>query len=451
MKYLAPLLFLFLSISTFSQETSGLSLGQYNGLVSTKLNPAFINKSKHKWEIQLVGAHAFFENNYGFVDNTSLYNLARRSNEVEIFDPRTDITATDLPLPLIFNEAPRSSFVDMKAELLGPGIMLSLRGKYKIGASYKLRAMGSAHNIPSSLNYHNVADLQIDSVFQMNAFDAATAVWSEYALHIGMQQHKNLALGATIKYLRNHGSGVINTDAEFDFRYGNNNIIEGISGSSFQIAYTENTNNTRSYGSGLALDAGFTLSDFDDRGSEIGVAILDLGWMKNNGRHYTVNFQDATEINLTNYEHINTYDELLARLENDFVTIDSSANYSLFMPTALSIQYKRPISKYFSAEAYVVQKLKWSKRQLRRSNSFNVTATYERKHFSAFMPVTLYDFNDLRIGAALRFAFLTIGSDHITSLFGSSQQFRGSDIYVNIKVYPFSLGGGNNKDVQCYF
>lgn len=445
-KYLVVLFISFTTISAHTQEASGLSLGNYNGLLSTKLNPAFINKSQNKWEVQLIGSHLFFENNYGYVDNTSFTNLIGRTDEVEIYQPETDVPLQDLPLPLIFNEAPRNSFVDLKGEILGPGIMITLRDKYKVGVSYKLRGMAGAQNISSSLNYHNVSNLQVDSVFQLKAFDASAALWSEYAVHLGIQQNKNLSIGATLKYLRSHLSSVFSTNVDFDYRYQGSDLIEGISGSNFQIGYNENNN-----GWGLALDAGFLLHNFDGNGSEFGFSILDLGWMRNNGSYYNISFQDATQLSVSNYENIDTYEALITQLENDFIDIESSDSYTILAPTAFSLQYKRKITKYISAEAFVVQNLKWSNKQLRRSNSFNVTGLYERKHFSAFLPIALYDFNDLRVGAALRFAFLTIGSDNLISLVGSSQQFRGSDVYVNIKIYPFAKKQDSGKEVECYF
>ncbi len=70
------------------------------------------------------------------------------------------------------------------------------------------------------------------------------------------------------------------------------------------------------------------------------------------------------------------------------------------------------------------------------------------------LPVSLYNYSKLRVGISARLAFITIGSDNLSSFFKQSE-LTGSDIYVGIKVNPFKLnlsgrGRGNNKPVRCY-
>jgi len=128
------------------------------------------------------------------------------------------------------------------------------------------------------------------------------------------------------------------------------------------------------------------------------------------------------------------------------------------LPAALSIQYRQKINDHTSVEGHLVQRLKVVEMQMPRSNSLNVTGVYDRKHFSAFLPVTLYNYNDLRVGAAIRLGPLTIGSDHIMSFFKQTD-LSGTDVYVNLQVYPFELfgegkkSGGKNskKNVSCYW
>jgi len=60
----------------------------------------------------------------------------------------------------------------------------------------------------------------------------------------------------------------------------------------------------------------------------------------------------------------------------------------------------------------------------------------------------------LQIGAAVRLAFLTLGSENLGSFLGR-KSLTGTDFYAAIKINPFRLGwkgggGRKGKEVKCY-
>lgn len=54
------------------------------------------------------------------------------------------------------------------------------------------------------------------------------------------------------------------------------------------------------------------------------------------------------------------------------------------------------------------------------------------------MPVSLYEYNQMRLGACLRLGQVVVGSDYLTSLLGLSK-FNGCDIYIGIKHSSYAM------------
>ena len=61
----------------------------------------------------------------------------------------------------------------------------------------------------------------------------------------------------------------------------------------------------------------------------------------------------------------------------------------------------------------------------------------------------MYDYQHPRIGASVRYHFLTIGTDELLGLLGF-KHFTGLDFYVSVKI-NFSRGncGRFNRNVPC--
>jgi len=90
-----------------------------------------------------------------------------------------------------------------------------------------------------------------------------------------------------------------------------------------------------------------------------------------------------------------------------------------------------------------------------RGNLLAVTPRYESRWVSGFLPVSVYNWQHFQIGAAVRLAFLTFGTENIGSFFGR-ESLTGADFYAAIKINPFKSGwkngGGGRKSqsVKCY-
>lgn len=435
-----------------SQEATGLFSGTHNGLNATKINPAFSFKSENKWDFQLAGAHAFFDTNYGFIHRTSLWDLSNRYDLVEIPEAQGDIPVGQMPLPVIFKTDSLMSYFDTKSEVRGLGLLYQINNNIKVGLSINARSHASSFDIPSALNYYEVSDLRADTTYILQGFDVNAAAWTEYNAHAAFVSSAGHTIGTTIKYLRGYAGGYISNKSTFNYTNPTDNIINADVQGVVEFAYSGDEDNIGSRGNGWGIDIGYMSPAMDSRNARFGISLIDLGYINFNDPRYIVNFNGVNNIDMDAYQGITDIEEFKAQVFDDFTDIDSTDSYTMYMPTALSAQYSKPLSNNLAVEFSMTKRIKLGDQQIQRSDMVNATLMYERKHFSAFLPVTAYDYQDFRVGAAIRVLFFTIGSDHLQSLFGTSQSFDGSDLYVNVQLYPFKKSEKDHgKRIKCYY
>jgi len=184
------------------------------------------------------------------------------------------------------------------------------------------------------------------------------------------------------------------------------------------------------------MDLGVTLGGLWGKGTQLGVSLLDVGYIRYNGVSRDYGFNPDQVLIINAYTNLTTVPEVDSLLSVDFTVTDSSNHFIVQLPTALSIQYQQKLTNKISVAGHWTQRVNVFKNQIARSNSINVTGVYDSKHLSAFLPVTLYNYHSLRIGAAVRLGILTVGTDHLMSMFGESE-LSGADFYMNIQLYPF--------------
>ena len=104
--------------------------------------------------------------------------------------------------------------------------------------------------------------------------------------------------------------------------------------------------------------------------------------------------------------------------------------------------------------ATLIQRTPIGTNTIERGNLFALTPRYESRWISAFLPVSIYNWQNFQIGTAIRLAFLTIGTENIGSFFGQ-KNLTGTDFYAAIRINPYKLGwknggGKKGKAVKCY-
>lgn len=128
-----------------------------------------------------------------------------------------------------------------------------------------------------------------------------------------------------------------------------------------------------------------------------------------------------------------TYSNLFFR--NDPNKSRVGNEFSMTLPSAISLQADYNVYKKFYANATIIQGVNHGEHQVERANMLSITPRWEGEWFEAAVPVSYFNNRDLRLGMSFRVGSLFFGSDKVGSLFGLTDLY-GMDFYGGIK---FSL------------
>ncbi len=462
---------IFLPLFSQAQEQLGLRFDNYSGINSVVLNPANNITSKFTWDINLIEAGLFFDQNYGFIGNTNLIDLAKNSDNI--------MSALDLDNPNLndpntllfdFYDNEQTKFISTNIETMGPSFMVNLASGHTFGIFTRARAMIGGKQLPTSLTYYNYERIIDEGELLVPEFKMAGMAWTEIGINYAREFESNAghwAIGGNIKFLNGYESFFVQNNTNFQvIRHGN----DSISASTLDLEYGFTTAsveqealNTKATGTGFGMDLGaiFTIEDGeDDYRFKFGVSLIDLGRISFDRftESHALKRQGGTNLNFDEFNTVSNIDqstELLSEIVfGDASLSDRPAGYKIWLPTALSLQADLKIIDMIYLNSTLVQRIPMAGPALARDNIFALSPRFEHRWFGASFPLTLYNWQDIRIGTSLRLAFLTLGTDNIGSIIGKSD-FTGSDFYLALKVNPFNLklGGSSKnggKNVRCY-
>lgn len=460
--------------SLFCQEQLGLRLENYSGVNSLALNPANNLSSHFTWDVNLVGAGIFGENNYGVIYNTNIPEILRFLPEADVaYNYSNENQYPEKTLITDFNNNGRKKYANGSAVILGPSFMVNLSSGHSFGIFTNFRVAASAQRVPSELNYYFFDETPFDEEFEVAPFIAAAMSWSEIGINYSRRiitDEGNLDIGGSIKFLNGYEAAFFNNNKSFgltqftgdtlsffapDFEYGL--TTSNASGDNFNL----NKN-----GGGVAFDLGvvYTIDGYGDMYDwKFGAALLDIGKInfKENAESHEINTDNIFAIPTGDYDGLEEVDDVLALLSAQALSDSSLSlqkrNFDIWLPGALSLQADYRLTDNVFVNATLIQRLPYQRNAVKRGNFLALTPRFEHRWFAAALPVSLYNYSRVRLGASVRIAFLTIGSENLTSFIGRSD-FTGSDIYFALKVNPFKLGfnfgggGGRRggKNVKCY-
>jgi hypothetical protein len=132
---------------------------------------------------------------------------------------------------------------------------------------------------------------------------------------------------------------------------------------------------------------------------------------------------------------------------------DSKASYRgssfyMWLPSALSIQFDYHYSKNWYVNTSLIYGFDLSPACVSRPAEIAITPRYESRGFEANLPVSLYDWNKLRIGLSLRYYYVTIGTEKIGEFFRISN-FTGLDFYIAMNFFIDKGDCPNKKEKGC--
>jgi hypothetical protein len=429
-------------------------------------------------DINIGTLDAFFENNYAFIhkQDYSLFKILQ-GGDFPKYGPDE--------MPFDHYTGKNDKYVYASELLKGPSFMLAV-GKHAFALHSGARVLSSSYAIPydiANFGYYGLDYKEQHNVFYQNKnFGSAEIVMGEIGLtyayafrKIGMEEW---SAGITVKRQWSAGGGYLQArDAQYVVLNDSSINIVNIDaevGFSLPLDYDNNDfpdDGPLIKGGGFGVDIGLTFSNkelsyqkkrisklcrqrYIDYYYRVGISLLDLGYVnfKTNAQVHSYDNVSKYWINIDtlNYYNIN----LLTQTLSDVFYGDPDSSLrgntvKVFLPSAISLQGDYKISKRWYAGAVFIHPLRLGKAFIRRPAQIVLVPRYEKADFEFSVPLSLYDYKYPRIGASLRYHFLTVGTDDLLGLAGMVN-FTGLDFYISIKI-NFSKGncGRYNRNVPC--
>jgi len=474
MKYAHFLLPFFCCFSLLSsaQEQLGLRTENYSGINSIFSNPANNLTTPFQWDVNLAGVGFFIDNNFGGYRNSSVGDVL---NNVDRLFLATDFPS-DQEFPAgatVFDFAPlgKDKFAAAVTTVTGPAILLNFE-QHSFGIFTNFRAVAGGHDIPAVLGYYDYQSIRPGESYNVFPSSVAGMVWSELGinyLYKGETNNGQIGIGFNLKYLQGFESFYIKNERNLAVDKLERDALNFQNGENIHIGFTnssidEEAVNLQQSGTGFGLDIGLTYASLDyqeGRGIKLGLSVLDIGKIKftNNTEAHAIDIDNPFFFDPRNLNDVTDFRDGLSQLNDElFGAPDVSLvgdTYEIWLPSAFSLQADFAIQEHLYVNATLVQRMPIGEISVERGNLFAVTPRYESRWISAFIPVSVYNWQHLQVGAAARLAFLTFGTENLGSFFGS-QSLTGADFYAAIKINPFNLGwkngggGRKSKSVQCY-
>ncbi len=465
----------FIPTLLIGQEQIGLRLNFLSGISSVRLNPAAPAATPYRWEVSLMEGSAFISNNYLFFRNARTADLFNDElNQNILFAPDLANPETMPPghLVLDFFNDNRRRFAYSSVTIGGPSFYYKIDRYNSIGLVTGARFIGSASGIDNDFSYYKFNQLRADEYFEVSPAQAGVLGFSEIGINYTLSSpapEGTFNIGITAKYLQGYDAAFFSSKREFELARVTGNGLSGTSGR-YKYGFTENITaeeyKANVTGSGIGFDIGmFVTVDGFEPGEyiwKVGFSILDIG---------EVRFQDTAErhnirsnrgdISLypEDYQNIKDQTDLqqLARAFSFDVTGDSLGtlqdnSISMMLPSAVSLQVDHAITSTVFVGGLFHHYLPLGTDGLRRGSLLALAPRFENKWVSLNLPVSIYNWQQVRFGAAIRLGPLTLGTDHLGAWF-SRKNLYGSDIYAAFTLFPFGRKGkkgGNSGLLPCY-
>jgi hypothetical protein len=456
-------IFCFMGFTTFvnAQEQLGFHTDNYSGINSVLLNPAGHANTPFNWDINLAEGAFFLENNYFNVTPFRTLDINKVSTDDFYYGP--DIKdPNELPGEAIivdFIDNGKTRFATIESHLMGPSFFVRINESSTIGLTTGMRFFASGTGITDNLSYYKYFAQPFFEGFEVKKFSMGLLAWSEIGVNYMHQVELdggNLAIGVTAKYLMGHEGAFLNSDASFQLTKLPGDTLSG-GAINFNYGYTTTNLNPdkaqfKKNGSGFGFDLGFvfTADEFDEGYTwKIGASLLDIGKIKftQNAKNHFANTNEVRNLATAGFQMTESPGEAFEseiRYFSEQMLGDSTLslkgdNFSMWLPGAISVQAEYAFTQNVFINATVVQGIPFGGAGIRRANLIAVTPRFEHRWFGVSAPLSIYNWQDARVGLNARLAFLTFGTSNLGSIFRQST-YTGTDFYFAVKLNPFELG-----------
>jgi len=454
--------------SGYSQEMLGATLGNYSGVNGIQLNPGSMAGSKPYLDINLLSLDVFVQNNFLYMDKNEYHLTSFFKSGVE-FPSHLEQYGTEFRNFYTYsNKNVRDVYAQLRIN--GPGAML-LYGNHAFALTTGIRSLFSAKHVPNEIA--NFTYLGLNYIPQQNInykdnrpFKMGELTWAEvgisYAYTFRARNLEKITAGITIRRLFGY-SGLYIKGKRVDYIVPNDSTISvhnfnGQVGYSLPIDYDKNGlwNNQLFTGGGFSGDIGITYTrlsgvysedyfttlcsqQYNDYLYRLGVALIDVGAIRFNTHAEKYSIDDRSSYwDDVDIFHFTSIHQLMDTMSYKFYGNNKASyrgnSFYMWLPSALSIQFDYHYSMNWYINASLIYGFDLSPASVSRPAEIAITPRYESRGFEANLPVSLYDWNKLRIGLSLRYYYLTIGTEKLGEFFRISN-FTGLDLYVALHFF----------------
>lgn len=452
MRSLILVCFFFIALLNKAQDEFGIAHSNYAPTKTFLQNPTNTLDNKTWIDINLIGAGTFINNNYAYISATRFSFL----NNIILGEEWADFE---------FNTSDRNKqgFQDTDLQLMSAAYQYKEHG---FAFSTRLRTYFDFRRVPNEIAallaegangydeyYDQINNVERAFMNQTSWFEIAGS-YSNTFYHFS---HETMAAGVTAKYLIGiTGAGVQINNAEFNIQNQNNALFYNFEGST---AYASEWQS----GTGFAIDLGFvykkTLHNVThyepyseasacepyDYKLKLAAAIIDLGYINFNkeATRYDVT-TTLTPAILTGDEFtFNGFGEFANNQFNEVVVTDE---FRMLTPAALNLQLDYNLENNYFVSAQLMQGFfRRNALGVKRPDILAISGRYQRKWFEASAVLSTFNYQRARVGTALRFGYLTVGTDKLISMFGF-RDFYGTDVYFNLRFFLTKKPGCKRKD-----
>ncbi len=450
-----------------AQEMWGISNSNYSGNMGIFLNPSTIVGAPYRYEINILAADIFAENNYVYFPRDRkivLNSLQGRGSE--------DKAQRD-----IFSNSPVYGFG--KVLLIGPSYINSKRDDRAWGFHTAYRAEISAPKVPAAISKYIYEEYDyapfLNRRFSSDPFAVAMLNWYElggtYGKVIRETEFSYLKGAATVNALLGTNGSYFDV-SKMDYTVVDSSSII-MHSMDMTMAHTMVPNNFGSFfairGIGGSTTVGLTYmrkrkkSGFEcDNGADhikkynyrIGISAIDIGFIR-----FFKNKSQVTTVKSNSDHLISHIDDLpfssLGDIDNTLTTtLDGQSKtekkaFTMFLPAALSLQFDYSITNNWFANASIANRVYFSNKEIARGNSIALSTRYEKRKWEVAGDVSFFEYQRVSAGIGVRFWILVLGTDRLLEWI-NSRDVQTFDFFFGFKWNGCDLPWRPKKACAAY-
>ncbi len=463
--FLGIILFLLISFELSAQEKYGLSVSNFGGINAAHFNPTATVNSKIFLDVNLLSGGFSLANNFVFVHKED-FNLTHLLSSNPTF-PSSEVRGEG------FDYSTKYDLVNAftRNDLTGPSVSVSL-GNQSFGLFSRAMVVSSVRNMPVDLAVLlfegiDYEPLHNDSI-QGNNFGSAALSWYEvgfnYALIFSQNPFGSWSAGFNFRRLIGYSGAYLKAE-NADFSFLNDSTLEirdMNANAGFSLPLDYNTNefpgpDPMFKGRGIAMDFGLTYRrnrtpkylpdprhfcefEYQPYLYKIGVSLLDVGNIKFGKNAQEHSYEDVSvlweNIDTTEFVSMNDFTRQLSTVffGNPTASFVGANELKVGLSTAVNLQADFQYFPDWYLSGALILPVKLGDYQIERPGQVYLSLRYESDLVEVNLPVSLYDFEETRIGFYLRYSYFSMGTDKLGTLMGLNDQY-GMDIYFSVKYH----------------